>query len=276
MSSIQRLGPYLKYQCNDSKWNHLCERALRYAIISLPFTINRMGLKGLEKRVFNIMKGKLSELVFEQFAADASLPVDFATCQTPFYNVDRKDFLFKGFEWDIKNNFLTAQRLDIAVEELNRLPALIPNNFEKDQWSKKSKIFFSEARGSKQLFSFMIGKLEDGPMVTEWAAFKLNKAQTEWLDQLNKRYHGRPQSEPPFKEAWFWDRWEQISLPWEQVFRTHFNSPIYITGYSDETNWEHFKEMAPRAFSDGMIRTRIINMCYPVQRLIPFSTLMEP
>ena len=35
--------------------------SLEYAVLSIPFTINRMGIDFIERRVLNIIKGKLAE-----------------------------------------------------------------------------------------------------------------------------------------------------------------------------------------------------------------------
>lgn len=266
--------PYLVHRCSDDRWNALCESALKYALISIPFTINRMGIDAIERRVFNILKGKLSELLFNDFALKSSLDVDFQSCATPFHQVDRRDFLWKESEWDLKNNFLTTRKLSFSRTQLDHLPALIPSNFKGDQWDKRERLLFKNSKSFKVLFSFMIGKLEDGPLVTPWAHFTLSEDQKKWLNNLNSHFKGKPQVKAPFTEAWFWNHWEQISLPWNKLLDVNFNSPIYVTSFAGPKDWTKFKEVPPRSFSGGMFRTKITNRACAIKNLRPFSELM--
>jgi len=266
--------PYIIHRCSDERWRELCESALKYALISIPFTINRMGINAIERRVFNILKGKLSELLFNDYALQSSLDVDFESCSTPFFQVDRRDFLWKESEWDLKNNFLTTRKLSIAKAQLDHLPALIPDNFDGDQWDKRKRTHFESSKDFKVLFSFMVGRLEDGPLVTDWAQFTLSNDQKKWLNSLNLHYKGRPQVKPPFSEDWFWTHWHQISMPWDKLLEVNFNSPLYITSFAESKDWGKFKKVLPRSFSSGMFRTKITNRACAIKKLSPFSELM--
>lgn len=271
---MEYLNGYLFHKCDDQRWAELCEKAMRYALLSIPFTINRMGINAIERRVFNILKGKLSELMLEDFAKEQGLNLDFESCTTPFYQVDRRDFLWKESEWDLKNNFLTCRKLELEALQIDHLPALIPSNFKGDQWDKRENCVFENSLDSRMLFSFMIGKLEDGPLVTEWATFRLSTDQKKWLNSLNEHYKGRPQEQAPFSQDGFWKEWDQLSMPWEKVLKVNFNSPIFIASYAGKEHWDLFKEVPPRTFSGGMFKTRITNRACALKHLLPFSKLM--
>lgn len=265
---------YLTHKSSDDRWKELCNKALQYALISIPFTINRMGIKAIERRVFNILKGKLSELLFSDFTSKAGLDVNFKDCTTPFHQVDRRDFLWKECEWDLKNNFLTTKELGLKSHHIDHLPGLIPSNFKGDQWDKKERRFFDNTKESRVIFSFMIGKLETGPLVTEWAQLRFSQDQKKWLHQLNEQYLGKPQTLAPFTKDWFWSQWEQLSMPWEKTLEVNFNSPLFITSYAGTEQWDLFKEVPPRSFSGGMFKTRINNRACALKHLPAFSQLM--
>ena len=77
--------------------------AVKYAIISIPFTIDRMRLRNRNLQIFNIAKGKIAEGLFKFFCQANNIPADFEKCQTPFYQIDHRDFLLQDAEWDQKN-----------------------------------------------------------------------------------------------------------------------------------------------------------------------------
>lgn len=276
MSSTAHIGPYIKYELPKSEMKALAFEAIRYALISSPFTINRMHLNDLEKRILNITKGKLSEMMFQQFAKEYGILLDFDTCSTPFFKADYRDFLYRSIEWDLKNNFVAHDSLHIDEDQLKALPALVPAKFEKDQWYKKSRPLFEGTKGVGFVFSFMINKLENGPLSTDFIEVNLSKEWKKWLIDLGNKYQGRIQRNAPFSEEWFWAQSEQKVLPWDnQIIQVNFSSPIYICSYATEAEWKLFRAFEPRSFGNGMMRTRIRNMGCAIAHLHPFQRLMN-
>ena len=55
------LKQIIRIQIENSIYDRLMAESVRYAIISLPYTINRMNLIDIQSRIANIAKGKISE-----------------------------------------------------------------------------------------------------------------------------------------------------------------------------------------------------------------------
>ncbi len=58
---------------SDSEYNSLIEECVKYAIISLPFTVDRMSIPNEKQRALNIAKGKIAEALFETFCKKTTL-----------------------------------------------------------------------------------------------------------------------------------------------------------------------------------------------------------
>lgn len=114
----------------EAEHENLLEACVRYAIISLPFTTNRMGISSERQRILNIAKGKIAEALYWFFCKHNQIRPDFKSCATEFWDVYKRDFLLNGYEWDIKNNFI-YHKGDHPGNYVH-LPALIPNRFECD------------------------------------------------------------------------------------------------------------------------------------------------
>jgi hypothetical protein len=61
------LKQIIRIQIENSIYDRLMAESVRYAIISLPYTINRMNLIDIQSRITNIAKGKISENIFPLF-----------------------------------------------------------------------------------------------------------------------------------------------------------------------------------------------------------------
>ncbi len=139
--------PIIRIQIENSIYNRFIVDSVRYAIISLPYTINRMSLRDIQSRITNIAKGKISEKLFLHFCDQNEIPVQTEKCKTSFYEPDKRDFILGREEWDIKNNFLRHDEAILSSGQYLKLPALIPNRGNWDQWSKKDKC--RQATGSE-------------------------------------------------------------------------------------------------------------------------------
>jgi hypothetical protein len=86
----------IRIQIENRLYERLVLEAVEYAILSLPYTINRMELKETSTRIVNIAKVKLSETLFIHFCRANEILLRIDTCQTPFYQPDRRDFILAG------------------------------------------------------------------------------------------------------------------------------------------------------------------------------------
>ena len=63
------IHPIIRIQIENSIYDRLVAESVKYALISLPYTINRMSLKDIQARITNIAKGKIC-LLYTSDAAD--------------------------------------------------------------------------------------------------------------------------------------------------------------------------------------------------------------
>ena len=232
----------------DQYYDILVESIVRYSIISLPFTIDRMNqigkygiVKGNKKRISNIFKGKLAESLFKFFCEQNNLQVDFKTSATPFYQVDRRDFIYNGTEYDIKNNFIYHS--GELYKAYTHLPALIPNRHQADQWSSRLKPHFKGFQVG-YIFSFLKGAdFINGDRGDPFYQLKLNKEQGDFLHQLYLQYRGKSQKDIPFSEEWFWNT--MASKGDLNFFSLRFRPKLIITGVTQANNWHLFRDVGP-------------------------------
>jgi len=270
------------HKCSsDDEFKLLSQRAFQYALISLPFTVDRMKLRNIKSRILNIYKGKLAEGLLENFALQNQLKIDFEAGESGFWTRDLFDFSYRGIEWDLKNNFTHAQEALPPGEYLN-LPALVPNRHQEDQWQKAQK---SDKKGF--LFSFMTQN--EFPNQKQ---IKLSGAQTEFVKQLNTGDVDR--NEKPFQESWFFEELEKRG-PKPQIEHSQIPN-LVITGYClpehyaqflDTDGIDHFNyamfggkwytldDKNRLNFRGGLIRTRIRNATCPIAALPSFKSFIS-
>lgn len=230
------------YDVPSHTFENLLEQQVRYGIISIPFTYDRMHYNlDILRRVSNIIKGKIAEELFFLYAKSINLSIDSSSCQTPFYRTDKRDFLYNGLEWDIKNNFVLKE-----FEKINAscLPALVPE----DQWAKRTIKKFTSSSGVGFCFTFM-EKLGGGEPVS----VSLSSEQDAFLRELYRKYQGSEQSSQPYSENWFFDKFGKIT------YKHNFKHRILVAGYCIPDMHSMFKSCSPRSFCDGAINTRISN-----------------
>lgn len=272
---LEQLGPYIGYTATPERYALLVKKAFAYAVLSLPFTVNRMDIKDIPTRLANIAKGKLAEGLVHDCLGHLGVQADFDSCSTPFYALDRRDFLWNGLEWDIKNNLLSRKGLGVGAQELGRLPALVPNRFLGDQWGQRSTRHHNQATGTAFLFTFMVGRLAQGPLISHLLQAQLNKDQLALIERLWAKYKGSNPKALPFETQRLWDKWQEISLPHEAPWFTWgYISPIYLVAVAYAPHWGRFVPCGPRKFDVGSLSTRIPNMMARVDELVSFSTYM--
>lgn len=240
-------------QLPNKEYDSLIENCIRYALISKPFTIRRIRNQLLKQAILNIFKGKIAESLFQFFCNANNINLNWNSCTTPFWQVDKRDFLLNNNEWDIKNNFL--YHLDSVMQNYKYidLPCLIPNRFTPsngrpgDQWSTRNDIKNTGLglTGVSYIFSFL--KLADldanGRRDIEFYNLNISQEQLDFIDSLEKRYNGLPTVEEPFTEEWFWQ--QMLARGSLNFINLNFRPFLVITGYANKKIWDKFRDTGP-------------------------------
>lgn len=230
----------------ESKLNAIVEEQVKYGVISIPFTYDRMGYRmDIVRRIRNIVKGKVAEEIFYQFSKEIGqtigLNISVSQCQTPFYKIDKRDFVWQNIEWDIKNNFVLLPFNKIHFDDL---PALVPS----DQWSKRNQTKISGTSGVGFFFTFM-EKSSSGEPIN----IVLSDSQDDFLRSLYRKYDGKEQENAPYSESWFFNKFGKINY-------THrFEQRILIAGYCHPSMFSLFHEEGGKNYCNGAIHTKIYN-----------------
>jgi|TARA_B100000959_G_scaffold141772_1_gene148828 hypothetical protein len=257
----------IRIQIENRLYERLVLEAVEYAILSLPYTINRMELKETSTRIVNIAKGKLSETLFIHFCRANEIPLRIDTCQTPFYQPDRRDFILGREEWDLKNNFLHHQGPVLLPDDYYELPGLIPDRGQWDQWSKRSDCLHQpETEAVCFLFSFMKGWQGKQPFLT----VSFTPEQHAFLDEMIARVG---QESEPYDPDWFWSELRTRGGGKRFNQRLFMHPELIICGFAGPGELDRFQELKPQTFGSGAMRTRIQNRGLAVQYLPSFLNL---
>lgn len=233
----------------DNEYHSLMDECVKYALLSLPFTINRMHIGDEKRRVANIAKGKIAEALFQTFCKKNSIKIDAEVCTTPFWTVDNRDFVLNSNEWDIKNNFIYHEK-QIFKGNYTDLPALVPNRYKGDQWSKRNEKLVAGTNGVTFLFTFLKNAdLVEGERCCDFIEININHQQQSFLSELLTKYHGYPQAEEPYSSQWFWENME--SRGDNNYFTLNAKPHLVITGFADRTHWNLFKNTGPDDFENN-------------------------
>lgn len=271
-------------------YTQLAYQAARYAIISSAFTYDRMDKNDIQKRIINIIKGKLAEGLLYFFCSENHIYLDHQSCSTPFWMADFRDFLYKNGEWDVKNNFIYATDERMDKKALTNLPALVPNKNARDQWSKKDKLFLEYSKFGAYLFTFM--RLR--PDQKDFFTITFTADQLTFLEDISHRFHNTAHSKMPFLESWFWTEIPSFDLEKQMV--THYYPELIITACANPRYWNLFLDTGPTCaennysdtqspkwyevvsekfvrFMSGIMATTITNRTCPVSLLPSFFSL---
>ena len=276
------------------KYIEIIKNAVNYAIISLPFTFNRLGLTNCVFRVKNITKGKIAEGLLQFFCEENNINIDFKSCETPFWKIDNKDFILNGNEWDQKNNIYYAHPYKLKYNYTD-LPALVFNKSEFDTWAKRNENVNVGNNGVTFLFTFLKGAdLINGKRNREFFDVVINEDQQKFISELYLRYQGRPQKFEPFTEEWFFD---ELKKRGSTNFIKIYDYPdLIITGYADNEVFGKFKPIGPSInennyidliepywysktkngyinFMNGTMWIKLTNAVCPVKELKSFSSM---
>lgn len=245
----------------EQKIENAYKRALQYATLSLPFTVNRMNFNDLSKRFNNVVKGKFSEFVFEDFLLANGCNADFDSGATPFWLNDNYDFGLKGYEWDCKNNFINQPISAFSESDFLSLPALIPDRHDNDQFNR-----WIKSGNPKNAFVFTF--IEKGKVQT----FDLSSAQINLFSRAIKYYKGRTVKEEPFEKEVFFDEFKLSNLM--TVIQP---KPVDML-VGPMLTWQQkdvFEKCAPQVFGNNLIKTRITNRVAPCINLPSFKDFIR-
>src|SRR5690606_26434405 len=104
--------------------------------VSFPFWANRRKIKNVKFGLHNYLTERLYQILFALFAEEQKLNIDLKAGVTTFLNNPVFDFSFENTAWHIQNNIVQNPK-PLSAEEYVYLPALIPNRFKNDRWSKR-------------------------------------------------------------------------------------------------------------------------------------------
>lgn len=252
----------IAYHASKEKFSKAFSYALRYAIISLPWTVNRMHYSesktGIEKRLRNIVLGKIPEYLVWDIFQQYNIRVEPWAGETEFWQKDRFDILvhLDGHteEWDIKS--LTIDFSKIAKEDWLELPALIPNRHGKDQWSKRNTLHQPSSHSKRYLFSFL-----ENPVLK----FDVSESQVNAFAEINQnnKYYIN-QAEIILKKV------GRVKYTFEKT-----EPRLVITGVASEKQWHLFRPIPKGTIiCDGLIKTRIQNMGVEIRQLPSFLNVI--
>lgn len=202
-------------------------QALEYALISKPFTFNRMQ-KPISECVVNIAKGKFVEYLFVSLCRERGLIVDTDSCETPFWQRDRRDFVLMDREWDIKSIFLHNTPANNAF---NDCPALIPNRFRGDQWGTRDIRYVPSVSKTPAYVFIFVPQIE--------LRIELDKNQVTFIEGLCEDHKEQLANQEPFKREWFIERFPRFV---DLELQIDSKPIIAVTGIASSDQWQLFND----------------------------------
>jgi hypothetical protein len=273
-------------------YTKIAYQAVRYALISVAFTYNRMQKNDLISRISNITKGKIAEGLLYEYSKQIGISLDFQACATPFWMSDLRDFIWLGGEWDIKNNFIYCSDTDFENFDWTTLPALIPNKNRYDQWSKRNDTYHEESRFSAYIFTFM--RLKPGRK--NFFTLHISDAQYDFLSSIYAKFGMTSIVQIPFAESWFYDEWSNLGN--DECIAMQYYPELIITACANARYWPLFKDTSIvdefhyqdylqntpwyqksdqiLKFLNGVLVTKIRNKTCPVGLLPSFKQIAKP
>jgi len=275
---------------NKTKINEIIKKSAKYSFLSLPFTINRMNYYNNDKqiliRINNIFKGKLAESLFFEFCKSNNIKINLSECRTPYYQIDKRDFIYNEYECDLKNNFYW----DIGnFSDFIKLPALIPNRHLNDQWEKCKKSYLNKKVCI--IFTFIKhGEIKNNKRKNFFPQIKLNQANLNLLKEKINKYQGLPLKNEPDDMKILIKNFDFDIIPnypskleiiiTAYATEEHFNLFKNVNGLTVEKiyimkPWKNWYEQTNNGakFLKGVIFTKIVNATCPIS-LLPSCKLL--
>lgn len=247
--------------------NSIINKAMSYALLSVAFTTKKLDMASITRKIENISKGEIVELMFQHFMKVNKLPVNFSSCQTPFYIPSKRDFIMDEYECDIKNSFVRACT-SLNSKDIIELPALIPNRTSSplfsDQWEKRKEMKHSTSKGVRFVFTFM-----ERPKERDFISLRILPQHLSFFENIKKQFPYHQGENPPFTESWFWNELSKIDFP---DYHLNQNLKLYITSWAGEEHFSFFFNTEKRNFEDR-IYTKMRNKTIKIHRLPSFISL---
>lgn len=255
-------------------YNQIVTRGLEYAVISIPFTFDRMNIPDLKQKILNIAKGKVAEGLFKFFCSHNGINLDTETCETPFYQADNRDFILNGIEYDIKNNFLYHTNSTLINQNYIDLPALVPNRGTWDQWNKRTNKYFTHTTGVGYIFTFL-KNLDSYVRNMNFINLNITPRQEQYIREQYRMYGGRHQDIEPFNENEFWTNFRNYGG--DLNFSLSHYPILVITAYAHQNHWNLFNDSGEGriAYCNGTLTTIINNKFCSIRNLPSFYSLFR-
>ncbi len=143
-----------------------------------------------------------------------------------------------NYEWDIKNNFIYHSDGAFAPR-YSQLPALIPNRYIGDQWSKRDLRMHQSKNGTRFLFTYLRGaKLINGERGREFLDVILSEEQIATLNRLFDFYRGASAPNAPYSEDKFWKDFRKGDT--QSYAMLHDRPRLIFCAYGEHTCWGTF------------------------------------
>lgn len=271
----------------SDKLRESLQKEVERALISFPFWANRTKIKNVKFGIHTLIKNRLSKNLFALFAEEQNINLNFKTGEKSFEYDPGFDFSFENTAWHIQNKFVQNSKL-LTAEEYVYLPALIPNRFEDDQWSKRNKKPEGQ-EGAGYLFTFLN---EDPDKNKPLFDLHLNQGVIDFLSTLKSKYETENTEKPSYTEDWFWNEFLKIG----EIPKIKINKKpiLVIAGVAQENHFGYFADTDERAnlcyrlyrgkwyenreggglsFCNGLIQTQIKNATCPMAALGSFNSV---
>ena len=247
-------------------YNTAINNAVAYAILSVPYTYDRLGLgnsvDGVRERIRNITKGKVAEYLFETYCKSKGINISRKKNETPFWRYDKNDFVINGTTIDVKNNIIRGGNEFIREEVLN-FPALVPC----DQVEKVKPGNFA------YVFTFMLDN--------DFFTIDLTDETLRYIGQLNNNCSGKQlYSKPSYykdKRSYFIELFNRFGGMNKQKIAIINNHPDLIIGgvKSFDNGFKNDFNIVDGGtlfkYESGHIKTRVKNYMTEVKNLETFN-----
>ena len=263
------------------------QKEVETALVSFPFWASREKIKNVKFGLHNYLIKSLPKVLFNLFAKEQNLSLDFKAGKRAFPNNPVFDFSFENTAWHIQNNFVQNPK-PLHAEEYVYLPALIPNRFKNDNWSKRDK-FLEGYKNTGFLFTFLS---EDSDKTNPLFDLAMDYRTLNFLSALKSKNEDRNPKETPYSESWFWSEFLKIS----EIPQVTLNTipTLVIAGVAQENHFGYFADTDEKAnlcyrlyrgnwyvnreggglsFCKGLIKTHIKNATCPMAALGSFNSV---
>lgn len=252
------------FQPTENELNTSLNESFKYAIYSIPFTINRMNIN-LMDRIKNIIKGKLAENLLFCFLKRND--IHFISTSTPYYQIDKKDFILLDYEWDIKNNFFYCSDALENLKLIEEFYGLIPNRHFNDQWNKTFNLIYSDYNPAI-LFTFMYKFNLDVDISDELK---------NYLKISCNIYQGIPLDNTPNKYEYELNQLMNKQVP-QCYIKSEYDIKLFITGIVTGEEKNHFFDFYPYMKfpkSNDCFTSRIKNKAILINKTNSFISLLK-